>query len=145
MVCGKNFRHVCKKCNWRHTAQRETIYKIICGNRNHPAVEEVWKAAREQLPAISLDTVYRILDEFYRAGICGRFQYGDKMIYDGNAASHGHFFCLNCGRISDFEFPAGLLSNAGSLGKITEEKVGCTGICRECMASGIISAQGDEK
>lgn len=133
----RDFHEVCGNFGWRRTAQREAVFRFIVGNRSHPSVEEVWRAVRRRLPAISLDTVYRVLDEFFRAGICGRFEHGEKMIYDGNASVHGHFFCLNCGKISDFDFPPELLRRAGELGEIVGREVGCSGVCRECLSAGM--------
>ena len=53
----------------RWTKQARTIIDIVYTSNVHLTAEEIYLRAREQLPNISLGTVYRNLDRFKAQGI----------------------------------------------------------------------------
>ena len=97
----KKFQEICKKNSWRCTIQKWTIFEIMYQNKNHPVVEEIWKEAKQKIPTISLDTVYRILNEFCQVGLLQKITTCKKSHFDGNNEPHGHFSCSQCGKIID--------------------------------------------
>ncbi len=50
-----------REAGLRLTHQRLEIVRVIAADETHPDVETVYRAVRERVPTISLDTVYRTL------------------------------------------------------------------------------------
>lgn len=86
------------------TVQRKLILKSLRGNRSHPDVESVHQSLRKDIPALSLDTVYRTLALFAERGLARKLPLPTyRTHYDGVAAAHDHFFCEKCGKVLDVE------------------------------------------
>ena len=45
----------------RHSHQREMIYNYLLNTEGHPSADMVYDALREEIPNLSLGTVYRNL------------------------------------------------------------------------------------
>lgn len=124
----------------RRTVQRFAVYEVMYGSLSHPSVQEVWREARHSVPSITLDTVYRILNEFCEVGIIKKIKNCDMARFDGNLHRHGHFFCTRCGKVLDFplcgECGESVSANChDALGEVLIEGVSLHGICHECLAS----------
>jgi Fur family peroxide stress response transcriptional regulator len=130
-----HFRTICLDHSWRRTTQRRAVFDYLAGNREHPSVEAVCRRVRERLPDISLDSIYRILDDFATAGLIRRLGVSKIVRYDSDTTSHGHFLCTDCGQLSDFPFPeAGrLASECRTFGKVAEVELCVRGVCRSCL------------
>ena len=118
----------------RYSHQRELIYNIIKGRKDHPTADMIYQTARELEPTISLGTVYRNLKLLSDENQIITLETTDKRIhYDGDVSNHSHFICSDCGKIIDlfFEFtpPAVLQSEVHS---VTGEKRLYYGICKDC-------------
>ncbi|HYE80275.1 MAG TPA: transcriptional repressor, partial [bacterium] len=46
---------------YNYSRQREVIYRILAGTTCHPTAEWIFQRAKEELPQLSLGTVYRNL------------------------------------------------------------------------------------
>ena len=46
----------------RSTPQREVVYRVLIGKRDHPTADEVFARVKSELPTISLATVYNCLE-----------------------------------------------------------------------------------
>lgn len=69
---------------------------------SHPTADELFARVREQLPHISLATVYRNLDLMARHGLVRKLDMaGSQSRYDGMIDHHYHVRCVRCGRIED--------------------------------------------
>ena len=88
----------------RLTHQRLEIVRVVADDETHPDVETVFRAVRERVPTISLDTVYRTLATLVERGLISRvlFTPGPAR-YDAKSARHHHFVCTQCGLIRDVE------------------------------------------
>ena len=85
-----------------YSKQREAILKVLKADRSHPTAASVYKRVREELPNISLGTVYRNLAELERAGEIISLSVGDGTEhFDGDTSSHIHLVCSQCGEIVD--------------------------------------------
>ncbi len=93
-----------REAGLRLTHQRLEIVRVIAADDTHPDVETVFRAVRERVPTISLDTVYRTLATLAERGLVSRvlFTPGPAR-YDANSARHHHFVCTHCGLIRDVE------------------------------------------
>jgi Fur family transcriptional regulator, peroxide stress response regulator len=87
------------------TAQRVLIYRALLGDRTHPTAEQIHSRLKEQLPGLSLTTVYAALNELVQAGEARRFDAGDGSVhYDPEMRPHAELVCIECGRIEDAPF-----------------------------------------
>ena len=92
---------------------------------------------RQQLPHISLGTVYRTLAVLSEVGLVRELRLaGQAKRFDGDLQGHHHVRCSKCGRISDIAFePVGPLHEA--VRPLTDyEIIGYhlefVGVCPEC-------------
>ncbi len=93
---------------------------------------------RQQLPRISLSTVYRTLLLLSEQGTIRRLTAGDgETRFDGDISPHHHVRCLRCGRCEDaHELPERLLRrNYEWINgfRITQQQVDFAGICPDCQ------------
>ncbi len=129
------FVEVCARFKWKRTVQRRTVFTCLCGNRTHPSVEAVWRDTRKVLPDVSLDSIYRILDDFAAAGLVQKLVGAGIARYDADTSAHGHFICDKCGELFDFAFMggAGLLRECAEVGEMKSFEVTVRGTCRDCL------------
>ena len=146
-----------KRTAVRMTRQRRAILAMLEGTREHPAADEVFRRVRQEVPRISLGTVYRNLDLLARAGIIQRTdRAGAQMRFDANQRPHPHLRCVCCGRVDDAPITQDE-SLIEELRRVTEyEIIGLsmefTGICPDCQGQeeggrgeDIPSKQGDRQ
>ena len=133
------FRELCRQRSWRCTAQRRTVYEYLDANRVHPDVETVWTHARERIPDISLDSVYRILADFCEGGIVRRLEGGRSFRYDINTRPHEHFACTVCGQLFDVPLldEKQIIARCRFIGKATSFELAVRGVCNRCLAAGM--------
>ena len=129
------FSEICRKEGWKCTSQRLAVYRFLRGNLTHPAVDAVWTAVRSTMPAITRESVYRILNEFSDRGIIARLDQIDNARYDSRTDPHGHFICTKCGKISDFNWTEGITVPVNiQPGKVVHMEICAVGICEDCAA-----------
>jgi Fe2+ or Zn2+ uptake regulation protein len=124
----------------RATSQRVVMHRLLRERDRHLTAEELLSEASEQLPGVSLPTVYATLELFEQLGIVRRVNGGGgTLLWDTRAEAHGHMICRRCGRIEDMEIPVDLerarraAARAGFKPDRAEVVVG--GLCRECSAA----------
>ncbi len=129
------FRALCREQNWKCTAQRRAVYSCLDGNRRHPTVEAVWHEARLVLPDLSLDSVYRILDDFTGAGVVRRLEGARVIRYDPDLAPHDHYVCTQCGSMFDFHHleSAEAAAQCRGFGSVEAVELVVRGVCRDCQ------------
>lgn len=122
----------------RQSKQRDAILAILRQSTAHPTAEDVYNQAREELPDISLGTVYRNLNFLADHNLIRRVKTKDNTVhFDGNMTPHYHFVCENCGQIYDI-FPttdatAKLISEVEMTGhKVHYSSINFVGLCAEC-------------
>ena len=131
-----DFLKVCRKNGWKCTPQRLAIYGFLQGNLTHPDVDTVWEAVRGSLPAITRESVYRILNEFADQGMIRRLDQIDSARYDSRTGLHGHFICKRCGGISDFDWPEGIaVPREAQNGTVDHMEIRLIGLCSKCAAT----------
>ncbi len=119
----------------RHSAQRDTILRIVKAAQDHPTADTIYSRVREEIPNISLGTVYRNLKSLADMGEVDTMETLDKSIhYDGNTNIHRHFICRNCSHIIDLFFECRLPDELDSLGLLVEsQKTIYYGLCPDCQ------------
>jgi Fe2+ or Zn2+ uptake regulation protein len=89
----------------RVTSQRLIIHRLLRELDRHVTAEEVLRRASEQLPGMSLPTVYATLDLLAELGEARRVSVGGPVLYDPRTEDHAHLRCRACGRVEDLEIP----------------------------------------
>jgi Fur family transcriptional regulator, peroxide stress response regulator len=88
----------------RGTKQRELIFGTLLQWRDHPTADEVYARSREQLPGISLATVYNCLETLVGCGLVRAVNYErEPTRFCPNLDEHAHFQDRHTGRICDIE------------------------------------------
>lgn len=85
----------------RYSKQRELILENLVHRTDHPTAEMVYDSVREDIPKISLGTVYRNLKGLSEDRTILCFTIDGKDHFDGNANMHLHLCCTECGKIED--------------------------------------------
>jgi Fe2+ or Zn2+ uptake regulation protein len=91
---------------WRFTRQRAAVFAYLRASDCHPTAEQVFAAVRQQLPHISLATVYKALEALVDAGLAGRIADSNGPArYDGRSEPHYHLRCERTGQVRDLPLP----------------------------------------
>ena len=129
----EEFQAICRWNGWKCTSLRLAVYEFVHENYTHPGVDDVWRNVRQNLPAVTRESVYRILNEFAERGIIQRLDHIDSARYDCQTGPQGHFICEICGGITDFAFPEGAFPSADMAGgEVRHVELRLSGICSKC-------------
>lgn len=131
------FRRLCREHNLAATHQRERIYELLVASPGHYSPEEIYEQVKQDLPSISLATVYKNLKTFVRAGMLREVSvhHGSWRV-DANPHPHHHLVCTRCRSITDLDHD--LVEPVKLQGKLPEgfrlEKfnVELQGVCSAC-------------
>ena len=123
----------------KHFRKRDAILTYLQGTTAHPSAEMVYADLKQQIPDLSLGTVYRNLNLFKDQGLAmsvGTVKGVER--FDGNTCPHVHFFCSDCGAVMDLpqmEVPQQLVSTAAGQigGTVAQCQMTFTGLCRDCV------------
>ena len=135
---AKDFLDICHKSGLKATSLRLAVYRYLKTSGEHPDVDQVWNAVRRELPTISRESVYRVLNDFASHGVIAILDRADVVArYDVEPKKrHDHFQCERCGRFFDFEvkaLPELVDAVAGALGRIEHAEIRVRGICNDCL------------
>ena len=133
----QHIKEVCRRAGLKFTHQRMVIFDTVARATDHPNAEAVYAAVREQIPTVSLDTVYRTLALLVEFGLIEKLcATQETMRFDGNMAPHHHFICTRCGATHDFysePFDTLVLpDDVQALGRVQKVQVEVRGVCRRC-------------
>lgn len=107
----EELEHALSHQGLRATRQREQVYAMIRDNHNHPTADEIYALAREQLPTLSLATVYNCLETLVSCGLVREVNIGRPPVrYEPYHEEHAHFFCTDCGKVFDITLTEDVLS-----------------------------------
>ncbi|GAA1103332.1 MULTISPECIES: Fur family transcriptional regulator [Nesterenkonia] len=124
----------------RVTRQRLAVLEVVAAQPHKPA-DAIHSAVKEQLPEITVQSVYTVLHDLTARELLRRFDPpGSPACYETRTHdNHHHAICTRCGRIEDVECVHGeapCLQAPASLGmQIQVADVVFRGICRECAAA----------
>ena len=84
------------------TPQRQSIFRVLHGNGSHPTAHAVFESLREEMPTISLRTVYQTLNDLVALGEIQQFDVGTGAArFDPATGVHHHLVCTRCGAMRD--------------------------------------------
>lgn len=122
----------------RYTEQRAAVFRYLRATDAHPTADEVFLHVREEVPGISLATVYKGLETLVGCGLATKLTYGDGSArYDGRTDEHHHVRCVACGLVSDLAGRAddrevARLAASADRFKVTGYRLELTGYCADC-------------
>lgn len=85
----------------RNTTQKIKILEYLKSVHTHPTAEQVFLKVKKDLPALTLATVYRNLNQMTEQGQIVRLELNKEFHFDGDMRSHQHCVCNSCGKIDD--------------------------------------------
>lgn len=102
----EKLRQALEQSGWRCTRQRAAVHDYLRAVASHPTAEEVFAAVRQQIPNISLATVYKALEALVDANLAVKVTHSDGPTrYDSRTEAHYHVRCMKSGRICDLPTP----------------------------------------
>ena len=122
----------------KHFRKRDAILACVRGTDVHPSADWVYETLRQQMPDVSLATVYRNLALFKQQGLIASLgTVGGIERFDGNTSPHVHFICTGCDAVIDLPqmtVPQSLSSQAAaqSGGQVNVCQLTFTGLCSRC-------------
>ena len=88
----------------RSTKQREHIFALLLKKRDHPTADEIYARARQDMPSISLATVYNCLEALTESKLIRQVNFERQPTrYCPNLRQHAHFHCQESGEVIDIE------------------------------------------
>jgi Fur family peroxide stress response transcriptional regulator len=133
------FRQLCSEHKLAATHQRQRIYEALVSRPGHYSPEEIYEQVKQDLPSISLATVYKNLKTFVAAGILHEVSpHHGSWRLDAKSEPHHHLVCTRCHSITDVD--AGLIAPVTLRGKlpagfrVERFNVEVHGICKTCRA-----------
>jgi Fur family peroxide stress response transcriptional regulator len=123
----------------KRSRQRERILQVLKRTTSHPTAEWVYEQVRQQIPHVSLGTVYRNLHILTAQSKIRELDFGEGLHrYDATVEQHYHFVCSQCGVVRDL---AGPLQNDLNdrmrdmvPGTITSHRLDFYGVCNYCLS-----------
>lgn len=122
------------------TAQRLAVLRAL-SERSHSTADDVYRAVRADIGAISRQAVYDALGALTDRGVLRRIQpAGSPARYENRVGdNHHHLICRTCGRMVDVDCAVGetpCLTAADDAGyEIDEAEVVYWGRCPACVAA----------
>lgn len=126
-----------KKNKIRLSYQRLKVLECLSKNHGHPTVDQIYNDLRKEVPTLSKTTVCNALTVLCEARLVRVITIEDNETrYELITKSHGHFKCVLCGTIYDFNinidsFATEDLDNF----KIIDKDVYFKGACPKCIAN----------
>ena len=122
----------------KHFRKRDAILNCVRSTATHPSADWVFEHVRNEVPNISLATVYRNLALFKEQGLISSLGTVNGVErFDGNTDPHVHFICTGCGAVVDLpeisvpeELNSAVARSSG--GRVDSCQLSFTGLCGEC-------------
>ncbi|MFV0337254.1 MAG: Fur family transcriptional regulator [Chthoniobacterales bacterium] len=132
----KRYEKSISHSGFRFTPQRRAVFDTLLTKRDHPTATEIFMRVKNQMPAISLATVYNCLETLHDCGLIRQVNVDrEPTRYCPNVKEHAHFVCEECGQIFDIE-----LVGEKSLQSITKLPKGFTLRSQELNLRGCCAA-----
>lgn len=125
----------------RVTPQRLAIARTVRELDRHTTAEVVYARATQQVPGISLPTVYATLELLEGLGLVRRVATESATaVYDPRTDDHHHLVCRGCGEVFDVDAPvdhAAVLAAAQERGfTVDDAQIVIRGVCGVCAQRG---------
>jgi Fur family transcriptional regulator, peroxide stress response regulator len=140
MPSAQNFDPVklLKHSGLRITPQRISVLSYMNSNQTHATADEIYHAIKDDVPSLSVATVYNTLKAFLDAGIVQELKFGDNASrFDLNTTPHHHLVCETCGNLFDIYLPELPIEEIGRQHRFqtTGYHIEIKGICEHCQTA----------
>jgi Fur family peroxide stress response transcriptional regulator len=129
----------------RPSLVRIKVLSYIRSKRNHPSAEMIYADLIDEIPTLSLTSVYNTLLRLESSNLVRLVSVSNtERRYDATMSDHGHFQCRRCGKIIDLDVEFNTLKS-----QIPEDYIVFSrdlfiyGICADCRK--IVAVPSDEK
>lgn len=124
----------------KKSKQRDQIKAFLMTRKDHPTADVVYSQVRQEIPNISLGTVYRNLTLLSDLGEIQRLRLGDGTDhFDADTSPHNHFICNSCNAVLDLEMGSidsiDEVAAANFKGEITGHVTYFYGSCPQCTCN----------
>lgn len=119
----------------RPTYQRIKILEYLDEHRTHPTADDIYTSLAPSIPTLSKTTVYNTLATFKESGLVNELRInGMETRFDIILKPHGHFTCVECGELFDFDYNIESF-NTKDLNdyRILNKSFIVEGICPKCL------------
>lgn len=107
----ENLEAALARAGQRNTRQREQVFAILLDQRDHPTADEVYARCRDQIPSISLATVYNCLETLVACGLVRQVNFErEPSRFCPNLSEHAHFHCRKTGKVVDIDLPPPIMA-----------------------------------
>lgn len=93
----------------RSTKQREQVFAVILESNDHPAADVVYTRVKEQMPSISMATVYNCLETLTDCDLIRQVNFEREpsryCFAKEYRKHHAHFHCKTTGKVIDVDLP----------------------------------------
>ena len=118
--------------NIRPSLTRVMIFDYLRNHRTHPTVDEIYSALVKKAPTLSKTTVYNTVKLLSGEGIVKMITIEEQQArFDACTDLHGHFLCIGCGTVYDFDTKKPEDNIPDGFNVLTRE-VYFTGKCKKC-------------
>jgi len=123
---------------YRKSRHRQRILEILSETKSHPTADWVYERLKEEIPELSLGTVYRNLHVLKEQGHIEKLPFGSTFDrFEVKTKPHYHLVCEKCGLVEDFEMPqySKINRKADRLSsfKIFRHRIDFFGLCENCQ------------
>lgn len=98
----------------RSTRQREQVYSTLLSKHDHPTADEIHNRTKEEIPTISLATIYNCLDTFVHCGLARQVNFERESTrycpMEAKNVHYAHFHCKHTGKVHDIHIPAPVIT-----------------------------------
>lgn len=138
MESKQDIRGYIKEHGIKPSYQRMKILEYLMKNKTHPTVDTIYRALVDDIPTLSKTTVYNTMGLFMDHKIVQMVTIEDNEVrYDADMTDHGHFKCMKCMNIYDFEINLKDTEIKGiEMFKVEEKHIYFKGICGMCGSGG---------
>ena len=122
----------------KYSKQKEKILNIILNSDSHPDANYIYNLVKQEMPNISLGTVYRNLNTLSNKGKIRKIILNNgNDRFDKTLSNHNHIRCIYCGKVEDIS----ALLNGNDISrieketyfKITDSSFNISGVCNNCL------------
>jgi Fur family transcriptional regulator, peroxide stress response regulator len=121
---------------FRTTRQRKEVFEVVADSHDHPTADEIFDRAKKRMPEISFATVYNCLSVLVTCGLVRQVTLDRSPTrFCPNMREHCHFFCDQCGEVTDIDLPTH--SSLGNVPlpsgfEVTTFDLSLRGVCPKC-------------
>lgn len=99
------FQRRSAECGLASTHQRQVLYRAIAESDEHPSPEALYEKVKQEIPSISLGTIYRNIKIFTNCGLLEEVTpLHEASRLDPNLTNHHHLVCRCCHSIVDVPY-----------------------------------------